>query len=308
MDPAAASGQRPSRLARTPSPVLVIGGIASVQFGSALATQIFAQVGPAGAVLLRLIGASLVLSVIFRPRLGARPRREWGLAVLFGLVLAAMNLSFYEALHRIPLGIAVTIEFIGPLSVGVLGSRRRLDLVWAAAAAVGIVGLTHGNAHGLDALGVVFALGAAAMWAAYILVSSRVGRVFSGTTGLVIAIWVSVVVTLPVGIADGGVHLLTLRSLAIGGAVGILSSALPYAFELEALRRLATHVFGVLMSLEPAVAAIAGWLVLGQGLSGREVGGIALVMVASLGASVARPRSDPGAERSEPAVAVIDHV
>ncbi len=178
MESAAIAGPGPSRLSRTPSPVLVIGGIASVQFGSALATQLFAQVGPAGAVLLRLIGASLALSLVFRPRLEARPRREWGLAVLFGLVLAAMNLSFYEALHRIPLGIAVTIEFIGPLSVGVLGSRRRLDLVWAAAAAAGILALTHGNAHGLDTLGVVFALGAGVMWAAYILISSRVGASF----------------------------------------------------------------------------------------------------------------------------------
>lgn len=308
MDPVGTAGLRPSRLARTPSPVLVIGGIASVQFGSALAIQIFAHVGPAGAVLLRLISASLVLTLVFRPRLEARPRREWGLAVLFGLVLAAMNLSFYEALHRIPLGIAVTIEFIGPLSVGVLGSRRRLDLVWAAAAAVGILALTHGNAHGLDGLGVTFALGAAAMWAAYILASSRVGRVFPGTTGLVIAMWVSAVVSLPIGIADGGAHLLDLRSLAIGGAVGILSSAVPYTFEMEALRRLATHVFGVLMSLEPAVAAIAGWLVLGQGLSARELGGIALVMVASLGASIARPRSDPRVGDPDTMSPVIDHV
>ena len=303
-----ASPRRSSRLERTPSPVLVVGGIASVQFGSALATQIFAEVGPAGAVLLRLIGASLALSLVFRPALGARPRREWGLAILFGLVLAAMNLSFYEALHRIPLGIAVTIEFIGPLSVGVLGSRRRLDLVWTAAAAAGIVALTHGNTHGLDTLGVVFALGAAAMWAAYILVSARVGQVFSGTTGLVVAIWVSALVALPVGIADGGTHLLTPRALAIGGAVGILSSALPYTLELEALRRLATNVFGVLMSLEPAVAAIAGWLVLGQGLSGRELGGIALVMVASLGASVARPRAGSAAAHGDATGPVIDHI
>ncbi|GAC1577825.1 MAG: EamA family transporter [Candidatus Dormibacteria bacterium] len=297
--------QRPSRLARTPSPVLVLGGIASVQFGSALATQIFAQVGPGGAVLLRLVGASLVLSLVFHPRLGVRPRRDWALAALFGLVLAGMNLSFYEALHRIPLGIAVTIEFIGPLSVGVLGSRRRLDFVWAAAAVAGIVALTHGSAHGLSTLGVVFALGAAAMWGTYILVSARVGRVFTDTTGLVIAMWDSALVTAPLGIADGGAHLLTPSSLAIGGAVGILSSALPYTLELEALRRLAAHVFGVLMSLEPAVAAIAGWLVLGQGLSARELGGIALVMVASLGASIARPQ--PSAD--EPAgPAITDHV
>ena len=290
--PTLASG----RLARTPSPVLVVGGIASVQFGSALATQIFAAVGPAGAVLLRLLGASIVLTLILRPRLSGRSRREWQLAAVFGLVLAGLNLSFYEALHRIPLGIAVTIEFIGPLAVGVVGSRRRLDLVWIGAAALGIAALTHGNTHGLNTLGVGFGLLAAVMWAAYILVSARVGRVFTGATGLAIAMWVSALVALPFGIADGGGHLLAPRSLAIGAAVGVLSSALPYTLEMEALRRIATHVFGVLMSLEPAVAALAGWLVLGQGLSGRELAGIALVVVASLGASLVHPRAAPATD------------
>ena len=198
-------------------------------------------------------------------------------------MLAGLNTSFFEALDRIPLGVAVTIEFIGPLAVGLVGSRRALDLVWIAAAILGILALTHGSAHGLDAVGVLFGLAAAMFWAAYIFVSARVGQAFSDGTGLMIAMWVSVLATVPVGLADGGHDLLRPHALLLGLVVGVLSSALPYTLEMEALRRIATHVFGVLMSLEPAVAAFAGWLALGQQLSARELAGIVLVIVASVG-------------------------
>jgi inner membrane transporter RhtA len=282
MDPPA---PRLGLLARSPSYGLVVGGIASVQFGAALATTLFARIGPGGAVLLRLLTASVILLIIFRPRVKVRTRRELLLAALFGVVLAAMNLTFYEAIHRIPLGIAVTIEFIGPLVVAVAGSRQRVDLVWIGLAAGGILALTHGDAHGLDTLGVVLALLAGCMWGTYILVNARVGRAFEGGTGLALAMCVATILALPVGVIEGGAHLIQPRSLALGAAVGILSSAIPYSFEMEALRRMATSVFGVLMSLEPAMAALAGFLVLGQGLSGRELAGIALVVVASVGAS-----------------------
>jgi inner membrane transporter RhtA len=272
-------------LARSPSYGLVVGGIASVQFGAALATTLFARIGPGGAVLLRLLTASVILLIIFRPRVRVRTRRELLLAALFGVVLAAMNLTFYEAIHRIPLGIAVTIEFIGPLVVAVAGSRQRVDLVWVGLAAAGILALTHGDAHGLDTLGAVLALIAGCMWGTYILVNARVGKAFEGGTGLALAMCVATILALPVGVIEGGAHLIQPRSLALGAAVGILSSAIPYSFEMEALRRMATSVFGVLMSLEPAMAALAGFLVLGQGLSGRELVGIALVVVASVGAS-----------------------
>jgi inner membrane transporter RhtA len=272
-------------LARSPSYGLVVAGIASVQFGAALATTLFARIGPGGAVLLRLLTASVILLIIFRPRVRVRTRRELLLAALFGVVLAAMNLTFYEAIHRIPLGIAVTIEFIGPLVVAVAGSRQRVDLVWVGLAAAGIVALTHGDAHGLNTLGVVLALVAGCMWGTYILVNARVGRAFEGGTGLALAMCVATVLALPFGVIEGGAHLIQPRSLALGAAVGILSSAIPYSFEMEALRRMATSVFGVLMSLEPAMAALAGFIVLGQGLSGRELAGIALVVVASVGAS-----------------------
>jgi inner membrane transporter RhtA len=285
-------------LSRIPSPALVIGGIASVQFGSAIATTIFHEVGPGGAVLLRLLTASILLCAVTRPSVKGRSRRQLALAALFGLVLAAMNMTFYHALKRIPLGIAVTLEFVGPLGVAVLGSRRRLDLLWAGLAIAGILALTRGDAHGLDALGVVLALVAGACWAAYILVNARVGQAFPDTSGLALAMCVATIVSLPIGIAEGGSQLVAPHSLVLGASVGILSSAIPYSFELEALRRIATNVFGVLMSLEPAFAALAGLVVIGQALSARELIGIALVVAASAGASLAARRKQPLAPAS----------
>ncbi len=282
---AAASRRNAGLLARTPSPGLVLGAIGSVQFGSAIAATLFAQVGPAGSVLLRLVSATIVLMALYRPQVRGSSRRELALAGLFGLVLAGMNLSFYEAIHRIPLGIAVTIEFVGPLAVAVAGSRRKLDFLWVALAAAGILALTHTGGHGIDGLGVVLALVAGSLWATYILVNARVGRVFAGGTGLALAMCVGSVAVLPAGIAAGGSHLLDPRSLALGAAVGMLSSAIPYSFELEALRRIPPSVFGVLMSIEPAMAALAGFIVLGQGLGLRALLGIALVVAASVGAS-----------------------
>jgi inner membrane transporter RhtA len=272
-------------LARAPSGALVLGAIASVQFGSAIAATLFNRIGPGGAVLLRLVSASVVLVALWRPRLRGRGREQLAVAGAFGLVLAAMNLSFYHALDRIPLGIAVTIEFIGPLGVAVAGSRRLIDLLWVLLAAFGILALTHGGTHGIDLLGAAFALLAGCFWGSYILLNARVGRAFEGGTGLALAMCIASVVVLPFGAAEGGTRVLEPHSLALGIAVGMLSSAIPYSLELEALRRIAVPVFGVLMSLEPAMAALAGLIVLGQGLSARAIAGIALVVAASVGAS-----------------------
>jgi inner membrane transporter RhtA len=274
-----------SRLARAPSGGLVLSAIASVQFGASLAATLFQRLGPGGTAFLRLASAAVVLFAVWRPRVRGRGRSELLLAVVFGLVLALMNLSFYEAVARIPLGIAVAVEFVGPLAVAVAGSRRALDLLWVALAVLGIVALTHGGAHALDGTGVLLALIAGCLWGGYILLNARLGQAFEGSTGLTLALCVAAVAMLPVGIASGGSHLLEPGSLLLGGAVGVLSSAIPYSFEVEALRRIAPAVFGVLMSLEPAVAALAGFLVLGQTLGLRALAGIALVMVASVGAS-----------------------
>lgn len=264
---------------------LVFAGVVSVQAGAALATTLFDELGPGGAVFLRSLSAALIVAALFRPRLGGRPARHIRLAAVFGLALAAMNYSIYEALDRIPLGVAVTLEFVGPLVVAVLGSRRPLDLVWVLMAGIGIVLLSGGlGGEGVDGVGAAFALAAGAAWGAYILLSARVGAVFPGGCGLAIAMGVAVVLVAPVGVADGGGELLDPRLLAVGVAVGLLSSVIPYSFELEALRTLRPSVFGVLMSLEPAVAAAIGFIALDQGLAVAEVAAIGLVVIASAGA------------------------
>ncbi len=268
-----------------PPPVLVVGAVSSVQFGAAFAKSIFDEIGPGGTVFLRMLFAAVVLMLIWRPRLSGHGRRDVVLILLFGASLAGMNATFYAALDRIPLGIAVTFEFVGPLGVALFGSRRLLDLVWVALAAAGILLLSDFGATDLDGLGVALALIAGAFWAAYILLSARVGQAFPGGGGLALAMLVAVVPLAPFGIADGGADLLVVWVLAVGFAVAMLSSAIPYTLELEALRRLPAGVFGVLMSLEPALAATAGFIVLGEDLAAREVVAILLVVAASAGAA-----------------------
>jgi inner membrane transporter RhtA len=265
--------------------VLVVGAVTSVQFGAAFAKSIFDEIGPGGAVFLRVLFAALVLAAIWRPRISGHGRRDVALILLFGLALAGMNATFYAALDRIPLGIAVTLEFVGPLAVAGFGSRRRLDLVWVGLAAAGILLLSDFGGADLDGLGVALALLAGAFWAAYILLTVRVGQAFPGGGGLALAMLVAAVPLAPMGVAEGGTDLLVPWVLAVGFAVAMLSSAIPYTLELEALRRMPAGVFGVLMSLEPALAATAGFIVLGEDLAAREVVAILLVVAASAGAA-----------------------
>jgi inner membrane transporter RhtA len=286
---------RDGRLSRLPPTSLVLVAIASVQLGAAFAKSLFDDVGPSGAVFLRVVFAALVLCAIWRPRPTVHTSRELRLAAVFGVSLAAMNLSFYEALDRIPLGVAVTLEFVGPLGVAVAGSRRTLDLVWVALAAVGVILLAAPWSGSSDGTGVALALLAGLWWAAYIVINERVGRAFAGGDGLALAMALGSVLLVPVGVAGGGTDLLAPAVLAVGMAVAVLSSAIPYSLELEALRHLASRVFGVLMSLEPAVAALVALAVLGQVLALREVIGIALVVMASTGASRTATVSEAGA-------------
>jgi inner membrane transporter RhtA len=267
-----------------PAPVLVLGGIASVQIGAAVAIKLFDQVGPGGAVLLRLVISAVLVGVIVRPKLRGRSRRDWLSVVGFGLVLAAMNGLFYAAIARIPLGIAVTFEFLGPLGVAIGGSRRALDLVWAALAAIGVVTLTTGGGH-LSVAGVVLAVAAGGCWASYILLSQRVGRSFDGMSGLAIALGIASIGIAPYGVIAGQSALLHPAVLGKGAAIAVLSSAIPYSLELAALRRLRAAVFGVLMSMEPAMAAVSGVVIVGQHLELREWFAIVAVMVASIGAT-----------------------
>ena len=281
-------------LGHVPPVPLVLTGICSVQVGAAVGATIFDEVGASGATLLRLGMAALVAAVVFRPDPRGHSAADLRLGALLGLTLGVMNLAFYEALDRMPLGVAVTIEFAGPLGVAVALSRRRLDYVWAGLAAAGIVLLADPGGGGLDPAGLALILLAAACWAGYILLSQRVGRVFPGTRGIGLALVVAAVVPIGPGIAQGGAELLEPRFLLIGLLVGVASSVIPYTLETEALRRMPAHAFGVLMSLEPAVAALAGLLILGQELGWRELVAMALVVAASIGVTrAAAPGAPP---------------
>lgn len=268
-----------------------MGAVVSVQSGSAIATHIFTSVGPAGATLLRVGFGAIILLGLWRPRPGQYGRHAYRDAILFGLTTAAMNLSFYSALNRIPLGIAVTLEFLGPLTLAVLGSRRPLDLLWVGFAAAGVLLLTPLGGHSIDPVGLLLALMAGIFWALYILFSARVGRAFTGGNGLAIALLAGSLALLPVGLVTAGPRLFDGRVLLIGLGVGLLSAVIPYSLEMEALRTISTRLFGVLMSSEPAVGAVVGLILLRQVLSLRAVAAIILIMAASIGAT--RSTSEP---------------
>jgi inner membrane transporter RhtA len=282
---------RRPQLDRPPALALVATGAVSVQFGAALATHLFDRVSPAGAVTLRLVIAALLLSIPFLLRgpssaLAGKRARDIQVAVLFGLALAGMNLSFYEAIDRIPLGVAVTVEFSGPLALALIGSRRLTDAVWAIAAGAGVALLASGTGNHLDPVGVALAGLAGLGWIAYILLSKETGRRFDALTGLTIAMMAGSVAILPLGIVAGGSHLLDPDVLALGALVAVLSSVVPYSLELLALRKVTPRAFGVMLSLDPAVATAAGLVLLGQHLTAREWAALSLVVGANLGNSL----------------------
>ncbi|OIK24258.1 EamA family transporter [Streptomyces malaysiense] len=263
---------------------LVLAGGVSVQFGGALAVTLMPRAGALGVVTLRLVAAAVVLLLFCRPRLRGHSRADWGTVIAFGVALGGMNSLFYEAVARIPLGPAVTLEVLGPLALSVVSSRRLVNVVWAALALGGVFLLGGGGFRGLDPVGVGFALGAGVMWAAYIVFSARTGRRFPQADGLALAMTVAALLVLPLGIDSAGDRLLDPVTLGLGAAVAVLSSVLPYTLELLALRNLPAATFAVLMSLDPALAATAGFLILGQALSASQIAAIALVVAASIGA------------------------
>lgn len=292
-----------------PPSVLILTGVVSVQVGAGLAARLFTQIPPAAVTALRLWTAAALMVVV-----GARPlrqnlaalvrRRSWrdaAVVAAFGLTLAVMNYSIYQAFARIPLGIAVTIEFLGPLAVAVATSRRLIDLLWVALAGAGVALLTGtgnpaGGGHGTDLVGLAFALLAGTAWAAYIILSRATGRRFPGASGLTIAMLVAAVVIVPVGVTAGRGALLRPSILATGLAIGLLSSIIPYTLELEALRRIPARVFGIWMSLEPAVAALVGLVMLGEALAVSEWAAIVCVMVACAGAARGSARASQAPE------------
>ncbi len=272
------------RTGTTPAVLLVIAGLACQEVGASLAVLLFPTVGPLGMVMLRLVFSALLLLLIARPRMRGHSRDAWIAVASFGVVLAVMNGLFYLALERLDLGVTVTIEVLGPLVLSIVASRRASAWLWALLALAGVFALGGGGWGDLDPLGVAFALGAAASWAFYILASARVGRAFPKLDGLALAMTAGALLSLPFGIADAGAPLLRIDILALGAAVAVLSSTIPYAFELVALRRLPAAAFAILMSLAPATAALAGFVFLGQTLAWLELVGIGLVIAASIGA------------------------
>jgi inner membrane transporter RhtA len=274
-------------MTRVPAPLLAFAAIVSVQLGAAVAKTRFDEVGSVGAATLRLVIGALVLALVVRPRVRHWDRARWTAAVLLGLALGGMNVFIYLAFATIPIGVAVTIEFLGPLTLSLVHTRRWRDVLWAVLALVGVVLLGVGPSAVTQLGGVACAVAAAACWAGYIVMNRHVGALIPGVDGLAVSMLVAMVVSLPFGLrtaVDGVVADPTL--LVVFGAVAVLSSVLPYALEMLALRRMPTRVFGVLQSLGPAVAALAGLLVLHEALSPVEVLALTCVTAASVGVTV----------------------
>jgi inner membrane transporter RhtA len=280
---------------RLAAPLLVLGAAISVQSGSAIAKALFPIVGPPGVVFLRVVFGTLILALTTRPRLHGWTRQQLLLVAGLGTALAGLNLTFYEAIARVPLGVAVTVEFIGPLAVAIVGLRHGLDLVWVALAAAGIALLAAGGSHAGGApLGLVLAAVSGGFWAAYIVLGARVGRMFPDNSALLPAMAVAALWLLPVGVRGVGSHLFEWHVLVRAMAVGALSSAIPWTLELTALRRVPARVFGVIVSLTPAVAALSGFLFLGERLGPSAWVALGLVVSASAGATM-RQQPTPAA-------------
>lgn len=277
-----------------PPQLLVFLAMVSVQLGAAFAKSLFPIMGSTGTVFLRLAFAALMLMLMWRPRLHGYTSKDYALVVLFGLSIAGLNGFFYASLARLPLGIAVTLEFVGPLAVALVSSRRGRDIFWTLFAVAGVILLAPIHGMMIDPLGVALALLAAGCWAAYILLNIRVGRAFSGGTGLALGMSVAALALLPFGLASLRVVWHDPSILLIGLVVAILSSVIPFSLELEALRRVSARVFGVLLSLEPGVGALIGLIVLGETVGLRALIAMALIIVASGGVSFESKRSKMG--------------
>jgi inner membrane transporter RhtA len=278
------------------SVLLVTLGMIATQTGASLAKSLFPLVGAQGATALRLTLAAVILAVLFRPWRHRLDAGQWGSVLLYGGAMGAMNLLFYSALARIPLGIAVALEFTGPLAVALAGSRRPLDFVWIGLALLGFLALLPlGDMSGtLDLLGIALALGAGACWAGYIIFGQRAGT-GSGPHIAALGVAVGAAIALPFGIATAGTALLDPAILPLALGVALLSSAIPYALDMIALPHIPTRIFGILMSGQPALAALSGFVILSEQLSLWQVGGIVCIVLASIGgtATIARKQQPP---------------
>ena len=281
--------------ARLPFPAVpaVLLSIVSVQGGAAIAKGLFPVLGAAGTTSVRIGLSALVLLAVVRPRLGQLQPAQWRAVIPYGLALGAMNFLFYCALARIPLGLAVTLEFVGPLTLALVGSRRWADAAWVLLAAVGIALIAPWRGAGLDWLGLGFALAAGACWAVYIVLGQRTAQVLPGSAAVAVGMLFATLPVLPFGLASGSLRLLTPQLLGLGGLLALFSSVLPFTLEMRALKLLPTRTFSILMSLEPAAAAVSGWLLLGERLTAGQWVAVGCIVLASVGTTLTSAHPAP---------------
>ena len=282
----------PSSSTIPPVPAVILA-IVSVQGGAAIAKGLFPVLGAAGTASMRIGLSALLLLVVVRPRLSQLRAAQWRAVVPYGLALGAMNFLFYCALARVPLGLAVTLEFIGPLALALSGSRRWFDVVWALLAGGGIALIAPWSGHGVDVLGMLFALAAGGCWAGYIVLGQRTAAVLPGTLAVTVGMLVGAILVVPFGLASGQLAALTPHLALLGGLLALFSSVLPFTLEMQALKSLPTRTFSILMSLEPAAAAVSGWLLLHERLTVGQWLAVVLIVVASAGATLTAARAQP---------------
>ncbi|MFC7546434.1 DMT family transporter [Plantactinospora sp. GCM10030261] len=294
-----------TRSGAVPPPLLMLLGMVSTQVGAAVAKLLFGATSPGGTTLLRLGFGALILALLARPALWLG-WRTMGLVVAFGLAMAVMNLSFYAALSRVPLGVAVTIGFAGPLLVSLVASRRALDVLCAVLAGSGVLLISGVFGVHVDRLGLLLCVGTAAGWAGYVLLGKAMSTHVGGSSGLALGMAVGALAVLPFGVSGSGTDLLDPWILVLGAGVAVLSSVVPYTAELAALRRMPARVFAILLSLEPAIGALVGMVLLGELLAWSQVLGVACVVGAALAATLIstsvrrRRRGDPPAGPNSP--------
>lgn len=274
-----------------PIPAVILS-IISVQCGAAIAKGLFPELGAAATASLRIGLSAVILLIAFRPNLFKLNSKQWKYVILYGLSLGAMNMVFYLAIERIPIGLGVTLEFVGPLVLAIFSSKKAIDFLWVLLAATGIALIapwTRNN--GLDLVGVLLALLAGGFWAAYIILGGRISKIMKGGDAVAVGMLFATLLILPFGIFNGGLSLLTPKLLGLGTALALLSSAIPFTLEIKALKQLPARTFSILMSLEPAMASLAAFVFLQEYLSIKECLAVAFVVIASAGSAITAKRA-----------------
>lgn len=268
----------------------VLLAIISVQCGAAIAKTLFPAIGAAGTASIRIGISAIILLLAYRPNLKQITPNQWKIVIPYGLSLGAMNLIFYLGIERIPIGLAVTLEFVGPLLVAIIGSRRLIDYCWVLLAAIGIALIAPWSNKNVDLLGVIFALLAGGFWAAYIVLGGKVSKIMNGGQAVSTGMLFAAILILPFGFYENGLANLTPKFLGMGVALALLSSAIPFTLEMKALGQLPPRTFSILMSLEPAAASICAFIFLQEHLSFYEILAVVCVVTASVGSTLTAKR------------------